>query len=270
MNRSDWLTAPAIALAAVLMLPLMAMAAPDLIDVCHYTSESTPDGHEWRHIRVNAKSLEKHLDHGDVLAGNTMSGTTQYLDLDCNVLDSDPQSPPEPSEPPGSAPSPPSELVFAVAYSDMDPSDGGYNPDLDVLIAKLIDGPDGANDGVPGPGDLIITGEYPEDFEMTEFGAFRITEHDVLSAAGGYVCSALSATGIFVWSTGEGNFEQYQERSSSETVTNLYDDQSLATGEVDQILISSGSPSQPSSEPVVPSAPDLSDQNFIDVEADCS
>ena len=274
MTKSDWLTALAVFLAALLIVPAPAVAAPDLIEVCHHTADATRDGLEWRKIRVSERSLQNHLDHGDVLAGEPIPGTSHLLDSDCNVTEDEAPSPPEPSEPPKSEPptrGPSSEVIFAVAYSDVDPSDGAYNPGLDVLIAKLIDGPDEASDGLPGVGDLIITGHYPEDFAMSGYGAFGVGEHAVTGIGMGldYFCWVESGAGTFVWSSGQGDFDQYAEWSSTETRTNLYDDRSLSTLEKDEILIAPSSPSSPSSN-VALGGSDLSDQAFIDVQADCS
>jgi hypothetical protein len=264
MTKSDWLTAPALALAAVLMLPLMAAASPDLVDVCHLTSDSAPDGHEWRHIRVNPKSLDKHLEHGDVEVGNTISGTTRYLDHECNIQDTDPQSPPRPSEPP--TPSPAPETVFAIAYS-VDPDDG-----TEILIAKLIDGPDEASDGVPGPGDLIIPGHYPVDFDLLgEPALFSPVIHtvDALTLSPGYVCWVQSGSNNFVWSTGDGDFDQYQEWGSDGSVTSLYDARSSGSSGTDVITVDTGSPSSPSTDVGPLSRFDILDQTFIEVEAGC-
>jgi hypothetical protein len=68
--------------------------------------------------------------------------------------------------------------LFAVAYTDIDPDDGGYNPDVDALIAKLVDGP--PYDEIPGPGDAVITHSFPIDFDASEFATeLSITVHPV-------------------------------------------------------------------------------------------
>jgi len=82
-----------------------------------------------------------------------------------------------------------------------------------------------------------------------------------------YVCSVSSDGNNFVFSSGNGDFQQYVEWNSG-SITNLYDDRSTGTAEKDQIAIASTSPSQPSSDMVLHGA-DLSDQAFIDVEANC-
>jgi hypothetical protein len=277
MTKSDWLTAPALALAAVLMLPLMAAASPDLVDVCHLTSDSAPDGHEWRHIRVNPKSLGGHLSHGDLRPGDEVPGTDGPLkfDEDCSPQQADPADLPEepsdiPEDPPEPPQPPPTELVFAVAYSDVDPDDGGYNSEVDVLIAKLVDGPEEGNDGVPGAGDLIVTHMYPEDVDATGLGAFTVLEHNV-TAFGfgtGYSCLVQTEAGSFSWSSGQGNFDQYSEWSSVASFTNIYDDRTTDSVEEDLIQITSSSPSLPSGDLTV-NGSDTSDQVFVDVEANC-
>lgn len=274
MMRSDWLTALAATLTAVFLVPISAVAAPDLIDVCHHTADDAPDEREWRHLRVNANSVERLLSHGDGQPGGEVPGTDGGFVFDdhCDPKPAGSTVPPETDEP-SESPTPPnsSELIFAVAYSDMDPNDGGYNPDVDVLIAKLIDGPDEASDGLPGVGDLIITGQYPEDFVPSEFGAFTVGEHTVTNFGMGldYLCRVESGDGTFVWSSGQGGFDQYQEWSSGEALTRFYDDRSTATAEQDEISVNSTSPSEPASDVATLSGSDLSDQMFIDVEADC-
>lgn len=273
MTRSDRLTALAAFLAAFFMMPISALAAPDLTDLCHRTADRVPAGHEWGHIRVNANAVERHLAHGDLRPGDPIPGDATFvLDDDCNPAVPDSPLPPSPSDPPVAVPPPgSSELVFAVAYSDVDPSDGGYNPGLDVLIAKLIDGPDTAGDGVPGPGDLIITGQYPEDFDATGFGDFTVTEHVVteLRTPTSYHCWVESTVGSFVWSSGDGDFDQYSEWTSGLPPTDLYDDRSPNTPAEDALSISSLSPSQPTGDATAPSNPDPTDQAFVDVEANC-
>jgi len=143
MKKSDWLTALTAALVAVFLVPVSAVAAPDRVDVCHHTSDRVPDQHEWRHLRVHAKALEAHLSHGDGQPGGPVPGSDGALEFDetCTpvpTIDEPKESPPSsgpPSEPDSS------EMIFAVAYSDVDPLDGGYNPASDILIAKLVDGP---------------------------------------------------------------------------------------------------------------------------------
>ena len=271
MTKPDWLTALTAFLAALLLVPVPAIAAPDLVDICHYTTEAAPDGHEWRHIRVSSRSVAKHVDHGDVMAGESLPGTNHQLDGDCNLVDEVPPPLPEPSEPPEPAPPPPSsELIFAVAYSDTYASDGAYNPASDVLIAKLVDGPDEAGDGLPGPGDRIVAHMYPKTVDATDLGAFTVTEHTVsaFSFGTGYSCLVQTEAGFFSWSSGQGNFDQYQEWSPSASVTNLYDDRTTDSVEGDLIQITSTSPSLPSDDLTV-SGSDPNDEVFVDVEADC-
>lgn len=59
--------------------------------------------------------------------------------------------------------------VFARAFSITE--DGG-----EVLIAALVDG---NGDGAPGPGDRVVTDQYPRSFDADDFGQFRVTEHEV-------------------------------------------------------------------------------------------
>ena len=83
----------------------------------------------------------------------------------------------------------PVKTLFAVAYSDRDTTDGAYNPDVDVLIAKLVDG---NNDGILNAGDKVITNKIPKWYDITnwdtDFGAFNVTEQII---TGSYGCDAV-------------------------------------------------------------------------------
>jgi hypothetical protein len=138
-----------------------ALAKPERVPVCHLDEfgEAT--------LRlVPERAVDAHLRHGDALPEDRVPGMTDYtFDESCTpVLDEL------------------TETVFAVAYTDVDPSDGGYNAAVDVLIAKLIDGPDDAGDGFISVGDLVITNQYPLVHDLDgpfTFGDFTVTEHIV-------------------------------------------------------------------------------------------
>jgi hypothetical protein len=99
----------------------------------------------------------------------------------------------------------PEERVFAVAYTDMDTGDGSYNPAVDVLISKLVDGPGAAYDGQIGPGDLIVTDQYPLgfDFGIDGFGSYTIKQATVTSV------DLLTPGAVTVRSASDGNVRQY-------------------------------------------------------------
>ena len=74
---------------------------------------------------------------------------------------------------------PPPPGLFAVAYTDMVDDGGAYDPAVDVLIAKLVDG---NGDGVPGAGDLVVTDRYPINLSGTQFANFGVTQTTVDAA----------------------------------------------------------------------------------------
>lgn len=263
---SDRLTALAAALIGVMLLPMAAFAAaPDRVSVCHQTGAGTPEGREWVHLEVSSRSLQHHLAHGDLTPGAMISGTDTRLDADC-VPQSSPASEPPP-EPPQT-----SEVVFAVAYSDMDPSSGGYDPEVDVLIAKLIDGPDAAADGVVGPGDVVITARYPKDFGASQFGDFTVTEHTVTStnALSEYSCNVDVGDAFFVWSSGQGDFDLYQEWFMGLPMTRLHDKRTETSMSDDEIQVNSASPSHPTDDGIdLLGSSEPLNHPFVEVEANC-
>lgn len=273
MRKSDRLTALATALVVVLLLPVAALATPDRQTVCHRTSNAAPDGHGWVLLEVSSKSLEGHLRHGDVAPGETLPGGAGVrLDETC-APEVGPPSPPATEPPPSPEPPPADEIVFAVAYSDVDQSSDVYNPDVDILIAKLVDGPDGAADGVVGPGDKIVTAQYPTDFGPSDFGDFVVTEHIVttINAWSEYSCNVSSDDAMFVWSSGLGAFDLYQEWRGSDPWTRLLDKRSAASTSADAIEVNSISPSEPVDDGLaLTGSNDPVDHTFIDVEAACS
>lgn len=265
MPGSDRLTALTAVLVGVLLLPTAAIAASERVSVCHRTAAVTPDGREWVQLEVSSRSLEHHLAHGDLTPGEEIPGTETVLDADCFA-----QAPPPATEPP-SEPSQSPETVFAVAYSDMDPSSEVYNPETDVLIAKLIDGPGAAADGLLGPGDVVVTARYPKDFAMSDFGSFTVTEHTVTStnALSEYSCNVDVGDALFVWSSGQGDFDVYQEWFMGQPITRLHDKRTEVALSNDEILINSASPSQPADGVDLPGSAEPLDHPFIEVEANC-
>jgi hypothetical protein len=159
------------------------------------------------------------------------------------------------------------ELIFAVAYTDVDANDGGYNPTVDRLIAKLVD----ANiDGVPSAGDLVITGEYPMDFEATTFGQFEVQQFAVTTvlAQSPEQCGVESDTGVFLWDHQDQFLERYLEAGlpffdPSTAITDGFE-----TAADDHIGLNAGSPSQPTDAFSIFGF-DFTDQAFIDIELNC-
>lgn len=271
MRRSDWLTALVASTAALFLVPFAAVASPSDVEVCHRSAPAAPDDHQWVRLRVSDRSLERHLDHGDALPGEEVpdSNGDWRFDADCTPQPTDqsglPESPPEP-EPPVA----PTPVVFAIAYSDTDAS-GDYGEAVDVLIAKLVDGPGSAGDGSLGPGDLIIAERYPLDFALTGFGSFASTEHIVtdVSVVNSYVCHVISGDGMFVWSDGQGDFDLYQEWTSGAPITRIHDRRTEAPILDDEIRLVPVSPSQPADSLTLLGPADPIDHTFLEIEVDC-
>ena len=129
------------------------------VDVCHYEADTGA----FDLTNISTKAHQKHMDHGDGVPGDHVPGMAGYeFDETCELVQ---------SEIPGT--------LFAVAYTDIDPSDGGYDPNVDVLISKLVDT---NNDGVVSVGDTIEMGQYPKNFNPsfpTDFGNFAVVSHTV-------------------------------------------------------------------------------------------
>lgn len=62
--------------------------------------------------------------------------------------------------------------VLAIAYSDLDGTDGYDVSSADVFISRLDDT---NGDGVPSAGDTITLGQNPLNFDETAFGARSAT-----------------------------------------------------------------------------------------------
>lgn len=267
MKPTVWLAALAAMLAGLTLIPAAALGAPpERVPVCHFTADAASDGHRWTLIEVSVKTLDKHLAHGDGIPGGEVPGRNDAAVFDEDCAPQEPETEPEPLPDPEPEPS---ELVFAVAYSDIHGDDGGYQPAVDVLLAKLIDGPGDAGDGLPGVGDLIITHRYPMDFGATSFGEFTITEHVVTRFNVGFsdVCNMQSGDAMFVWSNSGGTVDFYHESVSGGAKTEIVD----AMPDLgDSIQVSSSSPSEPMDDVALLGGSDPTDQTFIDVEANCA
>jgi hypothetical protein len=229
---------------------------PTKVEICHLNADGAPDTSEWELLEVVGKAVDAHLAHGDGFPGGEVPGTDGQFVFDENCV---PQA---------------AELIFAVAYTDMNTTDGGYNPDVDVLIAKLIDGPGPAHDGILGSDDLVITDQYPKDFAASEFGSFRVTQHTVTDVflQGSEFCGVQSDFGMFVW--GFLFHETYVEEilsSDPEEITPVSLIRDLHEPDPDlsdSLNADPGSPSQPTDEFKLAGLV-LMDQAFIDVELNC-
>ena len=159
------------------------------------------------------------------------------------------------------------ELIFAVAYTDVDANDGGFNPTVDRLIAKLVDA---NNDGVPGAGDLVMTGEYPKDFQATTFGQFTVQQHAVTTVAfqSPEFCWVETDSGVFRWNHQDQFLEGYVEAALPlhDPASNITD--GFETSADDHMRLNGGSPSQPTDTFSMLGFVST-DQAFMDVELNC-
>ena len=105
-----------------------------MTDLCHFDAESGT----YKKISVPMGTpFEKHMEnHGDMMPGQMFEGVG--LDENCGLQVA---------------------KVFARAYIDVDPGDGGYNSD-DIDIAVVMDGDNG--NGVLDAGDLLYLNQYPK------------------------------------------------------------------------------------------------------------
>lgn len=243
-------------LAGVVLLPAIASGLPEPnVEICHFNADNDPDAPEWELLVVNNKSVaEKHLAHGDGFPEGEVPGTAREFVFGENCV---PQV---------------AELIFAVAYADMD-ANHQFDAATDLLISKLIDGPDEANDGLPGAGDAVVTDVYPTDIESNSFGTFRVKRHVVdrafaveeVAVDGRRGCSAAIEPGItFNWIRSDVS-ESYSEMNSS--IETFFTDGFATT---DQLRINPLSPSMPiESDIISDTGVSLTDLKFIDIDTAC-
>jgi len=159
---------------------------------------------------------------------------------------------------------PPVETLLAVAYIDNNTSDGGYNPCVDTLIAKLVDVDES---GTVNDGDKVETYQYPLDFDGSTRGDFGVTEHTLSSV----VVFSETSTSIQIKFGGNrfrfdgfpGDFEFYQEDDDDSTYTYIIDSVGLSP---DDILIDAATASQPQTPQALASQLNANDNAFIDVK----
>lgn len=163
---------------------------------------------------------------------------------------------------------PPAEVIFAVAYTDVNESDGGYNPAVDVLIAKLVDGPVGSPDGVIGVGDIVVTDRYPKAYDGSAFGDFLVNTHTVTRVIPPTSVELFVFAGdnLFRWNDGP-PFDQYVEDFDDGNTTFLVDVHFVSPGS-EQLIADPGSPSNPDeASTFINNRPaQATDDAFIDVE----
>lgn len=231
---------------AVVGMPT-AEGAPAKVEVCHVDDDGAV-----RLITISERAFETHVAHGDAAPGDPVPGMSNHVfDESCTPT--------------------PVETVFAVAYSDVVDDGDGYDPDVDVLISKLVD----ANgSGVPDAGDKVITDRYPLDFDAATFGNFTVTEHVIDSVTGAADrCEVFAANGDeFRWLDffqGEGYSEARLFNGRSAGTTNILN---ALVSQSDLIVVSDTpllSPSRP--DPLVQVfRPSTGNVGFLDVEFDCA
>jgi len=162
----------------------------------------------------------------------------------------------------------PPETIFAVAYTDINESDGGYNPAVDVLIAKLVDGPVASPDGVIGVGDIVVTDRYPKAYDGSLFGVFLVNTHTVTSVIPPTSVELFVFAGddLFRWNDGP-PFDQYVEDVDDDTTffVDVHFDPGAGS---EQLIADPGSPSSPDETSIfIFNRPGQeTDDAFIDVE----
>jgi hypothetical protein len=142
------------------------------VAICHYDVDGDhlldPSVPLWELLLVKPKAVDSHMDHGDGYPDGEVPGTDGAYVFDEYCV-------PQPVNP--------AETIFAVAYSDKDTGDGGYDPAEDVLIAKLVD--DNGNATLDS-GDKVVTFKYPIVTRISDwstgFNSFAVTEHTITAA----------------------------------------------------------------------------------------
>ncbi len=232
----------------VLGLPAFAVAAPQKVDMCHRNGNGT-----FRLINIAQAAAQSHLDHGDAAPGDAVPHKDGHrFDETCS------SEPIEDTED--------TEVLFAVAYTDIDPDDGDYDPAVDVLIAKFVDG---NGNGVPDEGDTVVTNVYPTDFTAPfNHVPFTVTEHTIHRATYNPVANEwrlfmdAGDSDFFVFQH-QADLEWYREvrGTSAGDWTTLLD---WIDGPIDQINMSSQSRSGP--DDFVADANLPGDLPFLDVD----
>jgi hypothetical protein len=243
--RRLWVLVVTASLAAVMLVPSTALAGANKVTVCHLDR----DLGTWQAIRVsaNGNAVQAHLNHGDAFPGGRVPRMPNHLfDEDCVPV-----------------------ALFAVAYSDVNPGDGGYNPPVDILIAELVDY---NRDGVANAGDRIKTAHYPTALDASTFGDFGVTAFDVTSVFGTATRCSVAASDLagaparqFVWED-EAEFEYYLETPGIGYLTSFVDEFTDLGDAIDVQMTQS----VPADDGLFAAAPSPGDDQFIDVELNCT
>jgi len=163
----------------------------------------------------------------------------------------------------------PPETIFAVAYTDIVDDGGAYDPAVDVLIAKLVDGPVASPDGVIGVGDIVVTDRYPKAYDGSLFGNFLVNTHTVTGVITPTSVELFVFAGVnlFRWNDGP-LFDQYVEDFDDFNTTFFVDVLFDAGAGSEQLIADPGSPSSPDEMSIfIFNRPhQATDDAFIDVE----
>ena len=226
-----------------------ANGAASKVQVCHSDDEGV-----FRVISISDRAYENHVAHGDAVPGGDVPGMPNHVfDDSCvPVL---------------------VESNLAVAYVDVVDDGGGYDSEIDVLVARLAD----TNaTGVPDAGDTVFTDRYPLNVAGSALGSFGVTEHEVAEAiVSPERCTVVSPAGsTFGWAQ-LADWEIYEEGDATIIpdfpVTGMsIADWLLDGGVTDVVAISR--PEWVASEPegpVTSAGFQPGDSAFIDVELDC-
>lgn len=251
MRRLGWSAVMVVVLAGVLFSPVAVFGqGPEFGEVCHFVDDPEPGEAEWKLIEVPEFTIDLHMSHGDGVPGGEVPDTDGTFAFD-----------------EGCVPQSASPVLYAVAWTDVD-GDHIYTEGKDTVIAKVEDGPPPADDGVLGVGDLVITEQYPIDYQS--FGRFQRTTQPVTWVNPNQCIQLETENGTFSWTHKPGFRETYLESSGSPSTTSWFSDgHHLRMSH--EMSASTGSPSLPDT-PVTFNDSDTGGGNdsFLDIWTECS
>lgn len=243
MRRAFLIAALSALLAAAVLLPAGGSAAPpDKGPLCHLKGDGS---YLLMNVPVNVVANHIADAHGDGKPGGLVPGIMNGVMFGADCVP-----------------------IFAVAYTDINPANRSYDPDVDVLISKLVDA---NNNGVPDAGDEVIAHQYPKDFDFGTFGHgnFGVTTHTVagFTTISTTTCIASLGPGLsttFEWFSSFPTLEAYVEEGSAGATTGFFDE----FFGPESLITDPASPSAP------PDALDLSsntsaDHACLDVQLNC-
>lgn len=183
----------------------------DMVAVCHLNTDT--GAYEPLMVPDQGKAVEKHLAHGDGRSGDPIPGGFGSFTAECLGH------------------------RFVIAYTDVDPADGGFNEGVDRPISALFD----ANfDGQISAGDVVRVYGFPVDFEASTFGSVAVSSHVVESAPaarGDFVVVIASPYAYFEWSTLRNTELFLEENSEGEgTIVLLDRTEGSTAGSLDTIF----------------------------------